>query len=360
MAYTNHEVAKAQKVADLASSLVAHDLTLPKLFTHEGFEKFKGTEGDKLVYRVPGRLPHRRYAFRNDRSAPIQYDVYKEGKTEIVWGDRIYSAVQLTDEQYEFDLDGWGKLLDAQTSAVATGLNNQAGEALANAPWEVTIGGVEPAIRSAIIEARRVLNAFRVPREQRILVVGSDFEAAMLNDKDLTLTQNVEQGRAENALANAVLGRLAGFTVVLDNSIPAGDAYAIIPSSFVFTTGAPYIPNSVGFGATASVDGFSLRWLRDYDLDYVKDRSLVDTYCGVNAVKDLFLPKSAFTEDAGPVSVDVDSLKSYFVRGVKLTLDGASVYPNEKEKADLVAETGISSKSAWKAPAKPVTAEPAA
>lgn len=357
MVYTPHEVEKIQKVADLATGLVAHDLTLPKLFVHQGYEQFKGAKDDKLVYRVPGRLPYRKYAFRNDRANPIIFDIYKEGKTEITWGDRIYSAVEVTDEQYEFDLDGWGKLFDAQSSAVAQGLNDEMAETLAAAPWEVTIGGVEANLRGALIEARRVLNAFRVPREQRFLIVGADFEAAMLADDKLTLTQNVAQERAENALSNAILGRLYGFTVVLDMTIPANAAYAVVGSAFVQVTGAPYVPTSVGTGATASVDGFSIRWLRDYDINFVKDRSLVDTYSGAHHVTDMFLPKSVFTEESTPQSIEVEDLKPYFVRGVKLTLDGESVYPSASEKADLVAETGISDAKAWSADTAPVAGE---
>ena len=95
MAYTEHEIVKMQGIADLAVGLVEQDMVLAKAITHEGIEKFKGKEGDKLVFRVPGRLPARDYEFRT-RSNPIVFDVYKEATTDITFSGRKYSAPRRT------------------------------------------------------------------------------------------------------------------------------------------------------------------------------------------------------------------------------------------------------------------------
>lgn len=356
MAYTPHDPVKVQKIVDLASGLIEQDLTLAKLVTHQAYDQFKGVLGDTLTYRVAGRLPYREYAWRNDRTNPIKFDVYKEGTTTVTWSGHIYSASRVTDEQYEYDLDGWGKLLSAQSNAVATGINTRAAALIEGAPYEVTIAGAGTNIRSALGEARKVLNRFRVPKEARIIVVGSDFEQKMNEDEKLTLAQNVGDMRADNALSDCILGRLYGFTFVADETIDPEAAYAMVPSGFVQLNGAPYVPNSVPFGSTASVGGFAARMMRDYDMDYLHDRSIVDVYVGENVVKDRFLPKEVLTAADPHPAFDPDDLNEYFVRGVKLTLEGAagdSIYPAvaNAAKADLIAETGVSDAKKWTPPA---------
>lgn len=346
MAYTEHSIEKSEKIVESIVGLVEPELTVTKLINHQGFDAFKGAKGDTLTQRVPGRLPAREYAWRNDRTNGIVYDLYKEGKVDISLAGHLYSATQLTDEQYEFDLgSSWMKLADAQARGVAQGMNTRAAAVIENAPYEVTIGGVEPAIRSALVEARKVLNKLRTPNEQRILLVGSDFEAAILNDDGLTLTSNVAQARAESALADATIGRLQGFTVVSTLDIDPGSAYAFIPSAFVQLTAAPYVPDSVPFGASKSYGGFALRWMRDYDTEHFTDRSVVDAYVGQREVKDIIIPREV---EAGDAPFDPNTLEEHFVRGIKLTLDGVSDYPDAN--SDLADSTGVSDANAWVAP----------
>lgn len=339
MAYTEHDIVKMQKIADLTVGLVAEDLTLAKAITHEGVEKFKGAEGDTLTFRVPGRLPARDYEWRT-RNQPIEFDVYKMARTQITFGGRAYSAVELTDEQAEFDLDGWAKLVGLQAQAVGTKLNHKAASLISQAPYEfvVGLGGNETQTRRGILELRNVMNRLRIPAEGRKLVVGTDVETALLLDEKIVLSQNTSESRAEDALANATIGRVFGFDVIVDMTIPADEAYAFVPSGFVLHTAAPLVPASVAAGATASYDGFSLRWLRDYHMDYVKDRSLVDTYVGANHVKDMYLPSKV-----DPINAPLDpaDITEHFVRGVKLTMSGASAVPSKTGAGkDIYAETG--------------------
>lgn len=353
MVYTPHDVNKIQKIADLTVGLAEAELTLPKLFTRETVDKFRGAEGDKITFRVDGRLPYRRFAFRNDRSKSLLFDVYKETKVDITWGDRLYSGVELTDEQADFDTNGWAKLSGKQGAAVAQGIQDECAKALEAAPYNVTIGlggaSAPGDIRAAFFEARRVFNLLRVPDMQRFVAMGSNVEMAVLMDKDLISTTNVSEARAESALANATIGRIAGFTAVLDLSIDPDTAYFFVPSAFVLATGAPVVPNSVPFGTTASFNGFTLRWIKDYYAEKLVDRSIVDSYVGVSPVKDLFFEKSVYTDDVKPVTLE-PATDQFFVRGIKLSLTGASVYP--ADASALAAETGIKAAQKFIAPSK--------
>lgn len=342
-----HIVVKPEKLAATAVGLLEQELVVPNLFRKEGFDQFRGAKDDTVNLTVPGLLPFHDYEWRSGSAgsttpgtrAAIQYDEYSERKIALSFGGNVYSAVKVTDEQMEMDLAGWSKLLDPQVRAVGRGLQRRAVKTLVDTPFEVTIGNTVSNLRGALIEARRVLNAFQVPDEQRIVLVGSDFEAAMLDDDKLTLAQNVGDAEAVSALRNATLGTKLGFTFVTDSTIPSDTAYAILPSGFVFISGAPRVPNGAPFGATASYEGIALRWLCDYDTDHQEDRSVVNCFAGFDRVKDPLVGYNAATGQEFVTSSE------YFVRGVKLTLDGASDYP--AAASELATVTGISDAKVW-------------
>ena len=371
MAYTPHVPVKPTTIVEATTGLVEKELTIAKLVTRKAFDAFKGEAGDKVTIKVRGRLPYRQMDFRDDRTNSLVTDIYKEGKTDITWGGYIYSGVAITDEQAQFDLDGWTALVDEQASAVAAGINREAANLVTGAPYEVVIKGAKTNLRSATGEARKVLNKFGVPNEGRILIVGSDFEQAMLEEKGLTLASYVGDVRADTALGQSILGRINGFTVVLDLTIGAADAYAMVPSGFVQLLGPPLLPQSVPFGATLNKGGVSLRWMRDYWTEKRTDRSFVDTWEGHNHVLDAFLPERVLATTDPHTAFDPNTLKRYFVRGVKLELNGLvadSIYPahavGQKSPshgtaagtadaaevarvADLRAWTGVSSQGKW-------------
>lgn len=342
MAYVEHDApGKSQKVITAAVGLVEKELTVAKLVSVSGVDQFKGAIGDTLTQRVPGRLPGRTYKWRDEVRDPIVFDVYKEGKVDVTFGGHAYSGVQLSDEQAEFDLLGdFGVLLPAQCDAVARILNEAAVDVVTGAEYLATVGQAEQNLRGAIIEARRLLNGFRVPSEQRVLLVGTDFESALLLDDKIALSQNSSEQRAENSLANATIGNLYGFRVVVDQTIEPDEAYAFVGSGFKLLTAAPAVPRSVPFGTTKSWKGFSLRWLRDYDPTRFVDRSVVDAWYGTSVVEDIVMP----SDNEAIKTWDPDSLEKHFLRGVKLHLTDASAYAIP---ADVVKDTGVKNE-AWK------------
>lgn len=344
-----HQIIKPEKLSALSVGFVEQELIIPNLFRKTSLDEFKGARGDAVNYKVEGVLPGHLYKFRGDRDVPntgaephegkIKFDVYSERTIQIAMSGRAYNAVHLTDEQYDFDELQWGKLLRPQAKAVARMLNRAACAELVNAAFAVTIGNAEGDLRGALIEARKVLNRFGVGQEDRILLVGSDFEAALLQDPTLVLAQNVGDDRADSALGSATLGRLLGFRVVVDMTMPADEAIATVPDAMVFANAAPYVPNSVGFGSTTSFEGLSLRWMRDYEAEALRDRSIVDTYYGFRAIEDVFVTYDAANR------TEVVGESEHFVRAIKLKLDGASDYP--AAAGELALSTGVSDATVW-------------
>lgn len=329
-----HTIVKPQKLAATAIGLLDREVVVPQLFVKRGVEDFKGSLNDTLNAKVPGVLPGRTYAWRNDRSTPITFDEYAERTVSVTFGGHAYSAVHLTDEQNDFDLQGdFGTLLDAQTRAVGRQLEMGAVEALEDAPYEVTIGGAEADPSAAFVEARRVLNRFNVPTAGRYLLLGSDFDAVLQNDPDFNVASTVGDANADSALKDATIGRWKGFNIITSNEVDAATAYAFVPSAFIFLSAAPSVQAGNTFGANASFNNIAMRWVRDYDPAYLRDRSVVSTYYGFDEVTDVVRYWDA---DTGQEKV---STEEYFVRGVKLTLDGTSSYPEAGSELDVA--TGV-------------------
>lgn len=336
-----HNVVKAEKLTLTALGMLEQELRIPATFQREGIDQYRGAKDDTISVTVEGVLPFRSYGWRNNRAQPIVFDEYAERKVSLTFGGDVYSAVKLTDEQVKMDIDGWAKLLRPQSKAIARGLSRGAVSTLTGQDYEVSIKDAEGNIRGAILEARRVLNKFQVPGEQRWLVVGSDFESVMLQDEKLVLAANVGDDIAASTLREATLGRHAGFNVVSDQTIPGDHAYAYVPSAFVMANAAPAVPESVPFGSSLSFEGYALRWLRDYDSAYMQDRSVVNCYKGFRAVEDVLVGWNGSNQE-------IISDAEYFVRGVKLELGGAAAagdYPADGD--ELATITGITNAKVW-------------
>ncbi|MGW3336203.1 hypothetical protein ACWDCL_01815 [Streptomyces sp. NPDC001009] len=339
MATAQHQVVKPQKLVNTAVGMLEQELLIPNLFQKQGVDQFKGAENDTISMKVEGILPFHDYAWRNDRSAPIVFDEYAERTIAVSFGGNVYSAVKLTDEQNDFDIDNWSKLLRPQSKAIARGLQRRAVNTLTGQSYNVSIGNAQQNLRSALIEARRVLNAFHAPKEGRYLLVGTEFESALLNDDKLNLAQNVGDSEAETALRTATIGDRFGFRIVVDQTIPADTAYAFSSSAFIFLSGAPSVPQSVPYGATTSFENIALRWVRDYDPLYMQDRSVVNTYAGFRSVTDVLVGWDQANEK------EIVSTQEHFVRGIKLQLDGKSDYPAAGSELALI--TGVSDAKVW-------------
>ena len=338
MATVPHMVVKPEKIVATAAVLLSDSLIVPNVFQREGIDQFKGADDDTISIVVEGILPYRTYGWRNDRSTEIQFDSYKERKIAFTFGGDIYSGVKLTDEQNEFDLNGWAKLARKQTEAIGRGLEDQATDYVREAPYAVELGVSPTNLRRGLIRARSTLNKLRAPGTNRTMLIGTDWETALLEDEKLGFAQEVGAGDAAPAIQNATLGRRYGFNFVVAAELEPDEAIAMTESAFLFATGAPSVPQSVPFGASASYNGVALRWLRDYDTTRFQDRSVFNTYKGFRHVTDILTGRDGVTGQA------FVGEHEHFVRGIKLTLDGSDVLPDGNDSAkdaEFVAITGI-------------------
>lgn len=304
--------AKPEKIIDFFLGMVGRELLGPDLITRVSDDFFKGAQNDTVSMRVGNlRAVARDYDFRT-RTAPIVLDDIEGGDTIPITLDRhVYSATGLTDEQLTLDnIEFATDVLTPQVEAVVGNYEDKVVAAFRAAQVADTVSTVlETDPHLVAVEARRLMNAHKVaPFGGRIFLVGSDVEAAWLTSDRLANADNI--GDVSAAVREATIGRLAGAPVVVHPELDPGEAYYFHKSSFVMGSVAPVAPRGAVVSAATSRNGYSARWLMDYDPNFLRDRSVVSSFIGINEILD--------ERDAnGDIVATPDN-----VRIVKLTLTG--------------------------------------
>lgn len=327
-----HPVVKPEKIAATAAAALEQQLVVPTVFTREGIENFVGAEGDTINVKVEGVLPYRTFGWRADRAtAVVELDTYKERTVPVTFGGDMYSGVGLTDEQFKMDFDGWAKLATKQTEAIGRGLEYEACDAVRDAPYEVVVTLDRDSIRTSIIQLKGIMDALKAPGRRTILA-NPELEALLLSDQTLSSVLHVGEGDGLSALHEATLGRRFGFDFV--SATDLADSVSMTEGAFIFATGAPDVPESVPFGASASVNGVAIRWIRDYDSMKFRDRSIFNLYYGYRHVTDPLL----YRDRLGQAFVTEGN---HFVRAVKVEI--GNDFGVEVGNEDLADATGLAS-----------------
>jgi len=272
-------------IAAQALGLLQRQIVLPGLINSRPIGEFAGDQDDTVTVRIPAVLTARDYEWRT-RTAPITVDDVTETSIPVVLDTHIYHAAAITDEQMQLDIRDFGsQVLQPQVRAVAEAMENKIAAGMAAGTYATTLtptlGTDKP--RDIAVDARTALNNENVPMEGRVLVVGADIEADFLKDDHLTM---VDQAGTGSALREAVIGRLMGFTIVSSNAIAADLAYAFHPSAFTHVLAAPAVPAGVVTGERRAYEGLAMRWIRDYDTLYLRDRSVLSAFWGFSAIED--------------------------------------------------------------------------
>ncbi|ADD43876.1 P22 phage major capsid protein family protein [Stackebrandtia nassauensis] len=313
----NNQFLKPSVIAATALGLLERDIVLPGLVWRDAVESFDGADDDTVSIRVPARTKAQRRRMRVEPRGKIVAKKLKETKVDVTLTEHVISAIDVTDEEMTLDITNFGaKILAPQTRAIAEDLENQIAETMAAAPYEteLTLDVAHP--EDTFVDARRALNVESVPVADRVAVVGADVEAAILKADGLT---RVDKSGDNTALRNAEIGKLRQFPVYLSNAIDPGTAYLFHRTAYVFALRAPIVPDGAPFGQSQSYGDLAMTWVRDYDSDYMQDRSIVHTFSGTAFVPDP--PRDKTPETTDPKK---------FVRAVKITMPDTVALPAPK------------------------------
>lgn len=286
-----NEFLKPEVIVSQGLGLLRRELILPRLVQRLGLADFRGAKDDTVNVRVPARLTAREYEWRT-RNNPIVFDTIVEESIPVVLDKHPYSAIAITDEELTLDITNFGvQVAQPQIIAVAEKLESYISTLMTTAtyshadiPYIEDAAGEGSAFYRAAVDARKALNDAHVPMTGRAIVLGSAVEAAALKEDAF---RKANESGSDDALRDAVIGRVAGFTVIGNvQSLPEDFALAFHSSAFVFANVAPIVPDGVTAGATMTFEGLAMRWIRDYDPNYLRDRSVYSAFAGAASVED--------------------------------------------------------------------------
>jgi hypothetical protein len=285
-------------------------------------DDFGGTLDDTVTIRIPAYLNARTRTLR--AGIPITIDEAAETSVDVKLDTDVYKGVAVTDENMALDIvDFMTQIGNPILRSIVEGIDDEIADEIAGADYALTQNFSKTKPLSSVLTCRRQLNDARVPIRGRTLGVGSEMEQYILEDM---ARRNIPgPGPSQDALTDATLTtNYGGFRVVQVPSFAPDEGYAFHSTAFPLVSRAPGIPDGVAWGEMRSEGGFAIRFIKDYDPLYVRDRCIGSSWIGTGVVKDngdlnddgQFVPYE--TEE------EIGSGTPILVRAVKLSIPGGS------------------------------------
>jgi hypothetical protein len=277
-----NEFLKAQRIVDAANLLLQREIVLPRLVTRFGATDFTGQLDDTLTRRVDARRVAKQRTMRSDTA--LQAEDLAQTKVDITLDTHVYDLLNIRDEELTLDIRDFAReVLAPQIRGVVEGLENVLAAAIEGATFVAdAVSGPNP--YDVAVDASIALNKQNVPRAGRVLLLGANLEGAFLKDDKLS---KVNESGTSDALRDATITRVAGFTVVGSNAVDPDFGAAFHSSAFAMAAVSPVVPAGASHGAQSNSEGLALRYIRDYNPTNSTgpvDRSLVDSFVGASSV----------------------------------------------------------------------------
>lgn len=277
---------KADQIVEAAVLLLQRQLVVANTVWRQPDAKFAGSLDDTITLRVP---PVRVARTRTMRSTdPLVADDLAEQQVPVQLDTHVYDLLNITDEQLTLDIrDFITQILAPQMRGVAEGMENVIVDALQGATFDadaIPFDEETDEPYDVLVDASAALNQLNVPRTERVALVGANVEAALLKSDKLSKVN--ESGTGE-ALRDAVITRVAGFTVLGSNALDPDEGFCYHRTAIAFGNVAPALPDGAPHKARIATEGFALRHIRDYNPTNSTgpvDRSLVDAFVGAASV----------------------------------------------------------------------------
>ena len=273
-------VLTSQGVARTAVGLLSRSIVLPNTVTRVTRDDFPAGNGATVTLRVPSPGAARTQA---SAGATITYDDVTETGVNVTLS-HLYNAKRVTDQELTYSLVNFGQQVTAvQVDAVARGAEDLLAAAMNGLASEATFAltASEADTVAKLLAARQTLSAASVPAGDRFLAVSPEIATRLLSMEGL---RDTSRAGDSNALRDATIGSVFGFTVVESNALAAGTALAYHRSSFAFANVLPASPRGATDTATATFGGVGLRHIFQYQPDILSDASVVSTFAGAAVV----------------------------------------------------------------------------
>ena len=268
-----------EQVAKVAVALASEDSYLGALVSRNFEDDLLGGggRGKAVNLRVPSAMIARSRDI--DATDAIVMDALVEKTVSVSLGAHIYDAIPLTEGDINLKLEDFSKqVLAPQVGAVVDYVEEEVAKALRAVTLDTSVRWDVANPVKTFTEIRKILRKRGVSPEGLNVVVGTDVYAALLDANAIT---DASQSGSTAALREGNVGKLRGFTVAESTRIADDEIVAFHRDAFTLAVRAPKVAEGVAFGKTINSGGYSLRYLREYDVTTTVNRSMVSTFAGV-------------------------------------------------------------------------------
>jgi hypothetical protein len=261
--------------------------TLPRTVRLDFSNEFVAGRGQTVNVLGPITVGEARSYTPTNRSArdAIVFDDLDQTWFPVRLDTQVYKAVRLPDDFATFTLTSLERqVLRPQAESVAEGVVAPLIAEMVGVDTDAAVPAMDGDGGNALdvlIQARRVLNARKVPMTDRFIAVGPGVEAALLSVDQL---QKVNESGTDGMLREAIIGRLFGFTIIADPLLPDDYAVAYHRDAFALVTRPSRNPEGAAKSSTVAEGGFAIRWLQHYNPLQLEDQSVVDTFAGAETL----------------------------------------------------------------------------
>ena len=272
----------AKGISAVAIELLARSLSLPRTVTMLPGTDFSGSNGDTITVRVPQPGAARKQANPGDA---LTADDVNEVPVDVTLS-HLYHLKNLSDQEATYGLEDFAsQVTRVQVAAVATKAEDELASVMNALSADGTIKFAKTAsdddTDSVILAAREALGKNNAPPSDRYLAVAPDIATRILSvDKFV----KANESGSTDALRDAIIGRIYGFTVVESNALATGTAVAYHRSGFAFANRTPALPKGATQAFAVAAQGLALRQVFQYDAGHAQDQSLLSTMAGAAAV----------------------------------------------------------------------------
>lgn len=325
MTAPNHLLYTPEQAARSTLAALRYQSTLARMINTDFSTEFVPGRGSSVTVKRPVMVDKARTYTAENREAgdAITYSNLFQPFTSVSLKDQVYQAVKLPDDFMTFTITSLeSEVIAPMAQTVAEEVNAIVAGALATTPDGLTAidkatknkyvgtngtaydsldalreagtqyagmgAGVTvkaaqltPTYREDVLgsirAAHQLLSQRGAPAAGRVLVVGANWEEVLLSLDNLN---KVNEAGGDGVLRAATLGILYGFTIVVDYSIAPDEAYAFQRDAITLVTRTTVAPRGASFASTVAQDGFTMRYLQDYDPDHLTDRAVVDLFAG--------------------------------------------------------------------------------
>lgn len=268
----------AKQVSRLAVGLLTRDLVLPMTVARIPGSEYAGSNGDTVTVRVPQPGVARR---QETPGSAIDYDDISEVPVDVTLS-HLYHATKITDEQLSLEIEDFGvQVTSVQSSAVATGGEDELADAMNAMPADIVIADDGSDIETAVLQGRTLLGRAHVPGTERWMAASPEVAAMVMSRPNLSFA---DAAASDSALREAIIGRYRGFQVVETPALDEGTAMLYHRTGFAFANRVPVVPRGAAASATATSGGIGLRHIFQYDPNTLSDASVISTFAGASLV----------------------------------------------------------------------------